>query len=79
MPAEDEDCFDHDQKYQFDIFSFFLNNGVRAGGGIGDVSNPPKGFDAINYRFFFDMSFYLIINVIWLNIIQGIIVDYFGS
>lgn len=41
----------------------------------------PNPYDYSNYvgRFFYDLTFYLLINVLWLNIIFGIIVDSFAE
>ena len=50
---------------------FNLYQGVRAGGGIGDVIEPPDGDDYEVYRIFFDISFFFFIIVILLAIIQG--------
>ena len=53
---------------------------MRAGGGMGDnmmiVANDNTDFYS---RIFFDMSFYMLINIIFLNIIFGIIVDTFSQ
>ncbi|EGR32730.1 hypothetical protein IMG5_072330, partial [Ichthyophthirius multifiliis] len=65
----------------WDCFTFILGQALRQGGGIGDLIQMP---DPINhsqyyYRFIYDLTFYLIINVIWLNIIFGIIIDAFAE
>ena len=41
----------------------------------------PDPYDYIDYygRFAYDLTFYLLINVLWLNIIFGIIVDSFAE
>lgn len=41
----------------------------------------PNPYDYSDYigRFFYDLTFYLLINVLWLNIIFGIIVDSFAE
>jgi len=69
----------------FSLFSCLLSNieyGLRNGGGIGDVlnitlhqSNPSLFFG----MFFYNLSFYLILIVIFLNIVFGIIIDTFGE
>ena len=48
-----------------------MYQGVRAGGGIGDVIEPADGDDYEVYRIFFDISFFFFIIVILLAIIQG--------
>lgn len=50
---------------------FNLYQGVRAGGGIGDVIEPADGDDSEIYRILFDISFFFFIIVILLAIIQG--------
>ena len=44
---------------------------MRAGGGLGDVIEPPDGDDSEAYRILFDISFFFFIIVILLAIIQG--------
>jgi len=44
---------------------------VRAGGGIGDVIEPPDGGDHEVFRIFFDITFFFFVIVILLAIIQG--------
>ena len=61
---------------------FLIHYGLRAGGGIGDALQPPPFYTDLTYyseRFFFDVSFFLMINIIWLNIIFGIIIDTFAE
>merc|ERR1712029_687808 len=58
---------------------FHLSQGVRAGGGIGDVIEPPDGADNEYVRILFDFSFFLFITLILLAIIQGFIIDAFGA
>jgi hypothetical protein len=45
--------------------------------GLESYSIPNRGM--FYARFFSDVSFFLIINVVFINIIQGIIVDTFGE
>jgi hypothetical protein len=61
---------------------FVINLGMRSGGGIGDA------LEQISYqndsqlfygRFFFDLSFFILIIIILLNIIFGIIIDTFAE
>ena len=58
---------------------FNLYQGVRAGGGIGDVIEPADGDDSEVYRILFDISFFFFIIVILLAIIQGMYVRTFFS
>jgi ryanodine receptor 2 len=55
---------------------FNLYQGVRAGGGIGDVIEPADGDDSEVYRILFDISFFFFIIVILLAIIQGMYHNY---
>ena len=63
-------------------FLTVIEQGLRAGGGIGDVLVIPS-FDSKNYaysrRFFFDLLFFILIVIILLNIIFGIIIDTFAE
>ena len=79
--AEGEEGEDPDQKCHdvFTCFVFHLYQGVRAGGGIGDVIEPPDGADNEYVRILFDFSFFLFITLILLAIIQGFIIDAFGA
>lgn len=63
-------------KHLLQCFVFNLYQGVRAGGGIGDVIEPPDGDDYEVYRIFFDISFFFFIIVILLAIIQGAFLRY---
>lgn len=60
-----------------------FNYGMRFGGGIGEFlpSETNKDFNrqAWVMRFFFDISFYLVVIVICLNVIFGIIIDTFAQ
>lgn len=64
-------------------FMFVVNMGLRAGGGVGEVIKQPlsddRERDLYNARFFYDLSFFILISIIWLNIIFGIIVDTFAE
>ena len=77
----EEEGEDPDQKCHdvFTCFVFHLYQGVRAGGGIGDVIEPPDGADNEYVRILFDFSFFLFITLILLAIIQGFIIDAFGA
>ena len=59
-----------------------INRGIRAGGGIGEVIDHIAYTESTNLwlgRFFYDILFFTLINIIMLNIIMGIIVDTFSS
>ena len=63
----------------FDSFMYTISQGQTQGGGIGDVMSivdPHKS----NFfgKFFLQISFFLIINIIFLNVIFGIIIDTFS-
>lgn len=60
-------------------FVYHLYQGVRAGGGIGDVIEAPDGDDYEVYRIIFDITFFFSVIVILLAIIQGLIIDAFGE
>uniref|UniRef100_A0AAN0LPN8 Ryanodine receptor n=1 Tax=Polyphagotarsonemus latus TaxID=1204166 RepID=A0AAN0LPN8_9ACAR len=60
-------------------FIFNLYQGVRAGGGIGDVIEPPDGDTNEYYRIVFDITFFFFVIVILLAILQGLIIDAFGE
>ena len=63
-------------------YTVTLQQCLRAGGGIGDFL-PPATYDPI-YReryyikFVIDVIFFIMVNIVLLNIIFGIIVDTFG-
>jgi hypothetical protein len=57
-----------------------INFGLRAGGGIGDVMNPADPSDTwFGGRVVADVFFFLMVNVVLLNVIFGIIVDTFAD
>ena len=63
-------------------FMFVVNIGLRSGGGVGDSVKQPipaEDEELYNDRFFYDLTFFLIMNVILLNIIFGIIIDTFAE
>ena len=68
-------------------FVYTIDQGTRNGGGIGDVLNPvslepgPDGGGAGEWykRSFYDLSFFILIIIILLNIIFGIIIDTFSD
>lgn len=63
-----------------DCFLDMFNQGFRQGGGIGDMMSV-VGHNEKNYwdNFFYQMLFFFCINVIFLNIIFGIIIDTFAE
>ena len=62
-------------------FLFMTNDGLRAGGGVGDVLSQDTNLDDPNYvkRYFYDLFYFLIIIIVLLNIIFGIIIDTFAE
>jgi hypothetical protein len=60
-------------------FVYMVNQGLRNGGGIGDSMKP----EPLGERFFaknmYELTFFIIINVISLNIIFGVIIDTFSQ
>lgn len=61
-------------------FVYSLNFGLRNGGGIGDSMKPIEFNDSnFGLKVLFDLSYFIIINTIILNIVFGIIVDTFGD
>ena len=64
----------------FECFLTSLNAGLRAGGGLGDVLVSDNFIWAhVGLKIFYDLSFFVIISTIGLNIIFGIIVDTFSE
>lgn len=67
----------------FQCYLTIINQGLRNGGGIGDVLLPMSysGTNQSRYfvRFFYDLLFFASINIVFLNIIFGIIVDTFAE
>lgn len=63
----------------FTCFVYHLYQGVRSGGGIGDVIEAPDGDDYELLRIIFDITFFFFVIVILLAIIQGLIIDAFGE
>lgn len=57
-----------------------INFGLRAGGGIGDLLyQQPWDSELYSTRYFFDFGFFMIINIILMNIFFGIIIDSFAD
>jgi len=64
----------------YNCFMYSLSYGMRAGGGMGDNMNVINHEHPDFYtRVMFDMCFFMLINIIFLNIIFGIIVDTFSQ
>ena len=72
----------------FNIYCDTLSNclystlayGMRAGGGIGDDLEQPVITDAhYRPRYWFDFLFFIIVNIVLLNILFGIIIDSFAD
>lgn len=62
----------------YNCFIYVLNLGLRNSGGIGDsfmVTEP--NYPQFYHRFIYEVSFYILINLIFLNQIFGIILDTF--
>ncbi len=68
-----------DKQNLIETFMYHLNYGIRSGGGVGDMNEKPQGETATNKRFYYDVCFFIFINVIWLNIIFGLIIDTFAQ
>ena len=78
------DMFEHEGESHcstmFRCFVFTVTNGLRAGGGIGElIKAPPWGSDLHAVRVVYDMTFFIFVTVIFMNIVFGIIVDTFGE
>uniref|UniRef100_A0AC35U5D8 Inositol 1,4,5-trisphosphate receptor n=1 Tax=Rhabditophanes sp. KR3021 TaxID=114890 RepID=A0AC35U5D8_9BILA len=57
-----------------------LNRGLRNGGGIGDVLRNPGPNEAFFFhRIIYDMTFFIVLIIIVLNLIFGVIIDTFGD
>jgi hypothetical protein len=62
-----------------DCFFYIINKGFRNGGGIAESLTEIRSNYLYTGRTISDISFYMIINVISLNIIFGIIIDTFSQ
>lgn len=61
-------------------FTSTLNNGLRSGGGIGDVlQNLVRTNEKYWQRYVYDLTFFMIIIIIMLNLVFGIIIDAFAD
>ena len=67
----------------FSCFMNTMNLGLRNGGGIGDVIHiqpyDPDDVGLFVWRVIFDMSFFIIMIILLLNLIFGMIIDSFGE
>jgi len=66
----------------WDCYIATLNLGLRMGGGIGDAILVPEFHDNLDHyyaRVIFDLTFFIIIILILLNIIFGLIIDTFAE
>ncbi|GMH65952.1 hypothetical protein TrST_g8005 [Triparma strigata] len=85
VTGDDGDTYDECSN-MIDCYKSFVRNGLMYGGGIGDyisgdLENIPQMQDNLHYwsRLIFDLSFFIIIIVLLLNIIFGIILDTFSA
>ena len=63
-------------------YLFILNQGVRAGGGIGDIIAKVSYQSDVGFfvlRFIYDMLFFIIVILVLGNVFLGIIVDTFAE
>lgn len=61
-------------------FAFILMNGLRQGGGVGDVmERQPWGSPEHLWRMAYDFLFFAFLNVVFLNILFGIVIDTFAE
>ena len=57
-----------------------IDMGLRSGGGIGDVLNRPDRTKSLwNGMYIYNLTFFLFINIILMNIFFGIIIDAFAA
>ena len=66
----------------WDCLLYTVNAGLRNGGGISDKTVETDAYEQTGRyvaKFWFDIMFFILINVISLNIIFGIIIDTFAS
>jgi len=62
-------------------FVFHFNNSVRVGGGVSELLNkvPYSNLSVYVGRWFFDLFFFIIINLMLLNMVNGVIITPFGQ
>ncbi|ORC89216.1 uncharacterized protein TM35_000132200 [Trypanosoma theileri] len=64
----------------FRCFMFILWQGLRQGGGVGDVmQEEPWSSSTLIPRVSYDLIFFALVNVVFLNIMFGLIIDTFGE
>lgn len=64
----------------WDCFLSTLNHGIRSGGGLGDVLKKlEKGKNDYWARYVFDLSFFIVVIILLLNLVFGIIIDAFAD
>jgi hypothetical protein len=57
-----------------------INYGIRMGGGLGEITDyVSEDSDTFGGQFVFNITFFFFINIIFLNMLFGIIIDGFGS
>ena len=57
-----------------------IREGLLSGGGLGEnLEYRTETFEYYGYRIFFDLSYFIIITIIALNVVFGIIVDTFSE
>ena len=64
----------------FMCFASTVNTGIRMGGGIGEALKQLLRDDNLYWnRYFFDLTFFVVVIIIMLNLLFGIIIDAFAS
>eukprot|EP00659_Diplonema_papillatum_P002291 gene2291-3543_t len=64
----------------FRCWILLMTYGVRQGGGIGDIMARPNWSDEmVGERILFDMLYFLVLIILFLNIVFGIIIDTFAE
>lgn len=81
---ESDNTFDYNmQMYCSTLIQCFTTTaqyGIRAGGGVGDNLEQPEWNDkTYNSRWLFDFLFFMMLNIILMNIFFGIIIDSFAE
>eukprot|EP01061_Rhynchopus_euleeides_P047402 TRINITY_DN9485_c2_g1_i1.p1 TRINITY_DN9485_c2_g1~~TRINITY_DN9485_c2_g1_i1.p1 ORF type:complete len:443 (+),score=233.20 TRINITY_DN9485_c2_g1_i1:103-1431(+) len=78
--GNDGKCVDYHCDTLFRCFVFAVTSGIRSGGGIGDLMQPPDwSHPYAAARTLFDFLFFVVVIVILLNIIFGVIIDTFAE
>ena len=64
----------------FLTFTGTLNYGLRLSGGIGEAMLYPTKDDDLYYKFLaFTLLFYIVINILFINVVFGTILHTFGE